>query len=92
MTPRSAFLNESLAEYVEAHSSGPDEVQRELIAATADLGKASVMQIGASQGAFMTMLTTVLQPRFAVGGGHVHRLFGARCGQGPSGWRTALVL
>ncbi len=66
MSFRTAFLDEALAAYVEAHSTGPDDVQRELIAATAALGDWSVMQIGTAQGAFMTMLTTLLQPRFAV--------------------------
>lgn len=66
MSPRSTFLEADLAGYVEDHSTGPDEVQRELIAATVALGHVAVMQIGASQGSFMTLLTTVLQPRFAV--------------------------
>lgn len=66
MSFRSAFLDERLAAYVEAHSTAPDDVQRALIDATAELGQASVMQIGASQGAFMTLLTTVLRPSFAV--------------------------
>ena len=66
MSLRTAFLDEPLAEYVAAHSSGPDDVQRELIAATAALGGASVMQIGTAQGACMTILTTLLRPRFAV--------------------------
>lgn len=66
MSFRTAFLDESLAGYVAAHSTGPDEVQRDLITATAALGDASIMQIGTAQGAFMTMLTTLLRPRFAV--------------------------
>ena len=66
MSFRTAFLDEALAAYVAAHSTGPDEVQRELIAATAGLGDASIMQIGTAQGALMTLLTTLLRPRFAV--------------------------
>ena len=66
MSIRTAFVDEALAAYVEAHSTGPDEVQRELIEATAKLGGASVMQIGTAHGTFMTMLTTLLRPRFAV--------------------------
>ena len=66
MSSRIAFLDEILSSYVDAHSTGPDEVQRELIEATAALGELSVMQIGTAQGAFMTMLTSLLQPRFAV--------------------------
>ncbi len=66
MSFRSAFLDEALDAYIAAHSTGPDEVQRRLIAATAALGDASVMQIGTAHGTFMTMLTTVLRPQFAV--------------------------
>ena len=66
MSPRISFIDEILSSYVDAHSTGPDEVQRELIEATAALGDWSVMQIGTAQGAFMTMLTSLLQPRFAV--------------------------
>ena len=66
MSVRTAFLDEALAAYVASHSTGPDEVQRELIAATAALGDASIMQIGTAQGALMTLLTTLLRPRFAV--------------------------
>lgn len=66
MSFRTAFLDEPLAAYVAAHSTGPDEVQRELITTTAALGDASIMQISPAQGAFMRVLTTLLQPRFAV--------------------------
>ena len=66
MSSRSVFLDEALAAYIGAHCTGPDDVQRDLIEATAALGDASIMQIGTAQGALMTMLTTLLQPRFAV--------------------------
>lgn len=66
MSPRIVFLDDALADYVDAHSTGPDEVQRQLIEATTALGGWSVMQVGTAQGAFMTMLTGLLQPRFAV--------------------------
>ena len=66
MSFRTEFLDEALAAYIQAHSTGPDEVQRDLIEATAALGGASVMQISPAQGAFMTVLTTLLQPGFAV--------------------------
>ena len=66
MSSRSAFLDEALAAYIQAHSTGPDDVQRDLIEATAALGDASVMQISPAQGALMTLLTTLLQPSFAV--------------------------
>lgn len=66
MSSRISFLDEALADYIQAHSTGPDAVQRDLIEATVALGDASVMQISPAQGAFMTLLTTVLQPEFAV--------------------------
>ena len=66
MSFRTAFLDEGLAAYIQAHSTGPDEVQRDLIEATAALGDASVMQISPAQGALMTLLTTLLRPEFAV--------------------------
>ncbi|MCY4666207.1 MAG: class I SAM-dependent methyltransferase [Acidimicrobiaceae bacterium] len=66
MSIRNVLLDEALAGYIQAHSTGPDEVQRDLIEATAALGGPSVMQISPAQGAFMTVLTTVLQPGFAV--------------------------
>jgi len=60
------FLTEALDDYIDAHSTQPDGVQRDLITATAALGGAANMQISPSQGAVMTLLTTVLRPRFAV--------------------------
>ena len=66
MSSEHVLVAEALAEYVEAHSSRPDDVQRDLIAATAELGDASVMQISPAQGTLMTILTALLRPRFAV--------------------------
>ena len=66
MSFRTVFLDEALATYIEAHSTAPSPVQRELIANTAALGDASIMQVSPAQGALMTMLTKLLQPRFAV--------------------------
>ncbi len=60
------FLDQRLHAYIEAHSTPADSVQRDLIEYTTGLGSVAVMQIGVSQGAFMTMMVTVLQPRFAV--------------------------
>ena len=62
----SAFVEEKAALYAAAHSLAPTEVQRELIAETASLGRVAGMQIGALQGAFMTVLATALRPRLAV--------------------------
>ena len=66
MSSEHVLVAETLAEYVEAHSSRPDEVQRDLIEATAELGDASIMQISPAQGTLMTILTMLLRPRFAV--------------------------
>ena len=66
MSSEHVLVAEALAEYVEAHSSRPDEVQRDLIEATAELGDASIMQISPAQGTLMTILTMLLRPRFAV--------------------------
>ncbi|MYI14192.1 MAG: SAM-dependent methyltransferase [Acidimicrobiaceae bacterium] len=66
MSSRSEFLDDSLAAYIEAHCTPPDGVQQDLIKATAALGDASIMQISPAQGALMTLLTTLLQPRLAV--------------------------
>ena len=66
MSFRTEFLDEALAAYIQAHSTQPDEVQQDLIEATAALGDASIMQISPAQGALMTMLTTLLEPQFAV--------------------------
>jgi len=59
MTPR-------LHDYLVAHGTPPDDVQQALIAETAALGRAAQMQIAPEQGAFMTMLTSVLGARDAI--------------------------
>ena len=66
MSRDSAFVEEKAALYAAAHSLPPTEVQRELIAETAALGRVAGMQIGPLQGAFMTVLSTALRPRLAV--------------------------
>ncbi len=66
MSSQHAFLNTALADYVEAHCSTPDDLQLELIKATDALGDTAVMQISPAQGTFMTLLTTVLRPQFAI--------------------------
>jgi caffeoyl-CoA O-methyltransferase len=61
VTRRSEQLSEELAEYVEAHSSAPDQILRDLATETASrFGAASGMQIGPEQGAFMTMLARLI--------------------------------
>jgi len=50
------WLAPPIAAYADAHTTPPDELQRRLIAETAALGRASVMQISALQGMFMEVL------------------------------------
>ena len=64
--PKSFFLGAEIHEYLVAHGSPPDAVQQGLIEATAALGPVSGMQISPEQGAFMTMLTQLLNVGFAV--------------------------
>jgi len=56
----SLSLTPELHNYVLAHSAPPDDVQRALMAATAELGPVSGMQIGPEQGMFMTLLTRLV--------------------------------
>lgn len=64
--PKSFFLSPAVHEYLVDHGSPPDRVGRDLIAATAELGAISGMQIAPEQGAFMEMLTRLLHVRLAV--------------------------
>ena len=64
--PKSFFLGAEIHEYLVAHGSPPDGVQTRLIEATAALGAVSGMQISPEQGAFMSMLTQLLNVGFAV--------------------------
>jgi caffeoyl-CoA O-methyltransferase len=66
MTPKSAFLAPPLQSYLVDHSSGADDVLRDLAAETAALGGISSMQIAPEQGAFMGLLARLVRPRFAV--------------------------
>lgn len=64
---RTLFMDQAVVAYAERLSAAPDEIQRDLIETTQALGDdLAVMQIGPVQGAFMTVLTRVLQPRLAV--------------------------
>lgn len=64
---RSAFgLDATTTAYLADHSEPPDDVQRALIQRTAELGRASGMQIGPEQGAFLTVLVGALRPAFAI--------------------------
>lgn len=64
--PKGIGLTPELHDYLIAHGTRPDAVQRSLIDATAALGPIAQMQIAPEQGAFMTMLTRLLGVRFAV--------------------------
>ena len=64
---RSVISNQNIFEYAVSHSTPPDGVLQELIDETREsTGGAAGMQIGADQGAFMTILSGSLRPRFAV--------------------------
>jgi caffeoyl-CoA O-methyltransferase len=66
MTRTSISLTPPLHEYVVAHGTPPDEVVRALIAETAALGDVARMQIAPEQGALLTLLTRLVNARFAV--------------------------
>jgi caffeoyl-CoA O-methyltransferase len=63
---KSVVVTPEVHDYLVAHGTPPDEVQRSLIDATAALGGVSQMQIAPEQGAFMTLLTRLVDARFAV--------------------------
>jgi caffeoyl-CoA O-methyltransferase len=64
--PKSFHLTGEIHTYLLDHSSALDEVQRDLIAETTELGGVSIMQISPEQGLFMTMLTRLIGARDAV--------------------------
>jgi caffeoyl-CoA O-methyltransferase len=65
--PKSFTLDEELHRYLVGHGSPPDEIAAELIAEThARVGDLAMMQVAPEQGAFMQLLTGLLQPRFCV--------------------------
>lgn len=66
MAPRSIGLDDTLSDYVAAHSTPPDDVRRRLIERTEALGDAAGMQIAPEQGEFLELLTTLVAPRLAV--------------------------
>lgn len=59
-TPKDASLSAELHHYVVAHGTPPDDVLRSLIERTTALGPIARMQIAPEQGAFMTLLATLL--------------------------------
>ncbi len=60
MSRTSIKLSAEVSDYLVEHGTPPDEIQKALIAETAQLGKISGMQIAPEQGAFMTILTRLL--------------------------------
>jgi caffeoyl-CoA O-methyltransferase len=62
-SPKSLSLTTELHDYLVAHGTPPDAIQRELIVETERLGGVSVMQIAPEQGAFMTVLTRAIGAR-----------------------------
>lgn len=64
--PKSFFLSPEIHEYLLAHGTPLDDVQRALIDDTAELGGISLMQVAPEQGAFMTVLALLVRARFAV--------------------------
>jgi caffeoyl-CoA O-methyltransferase len=69
MAPRTdeGILNPAIAAYIGEHAAQPDDVQRRLIAATAErTGGASRMQIGSDQGALLELLVRLTGARRAV--------------------------
>jgi caffeoyl-CoA O-methyltransferase len=64
--PKSFFLAPPIHEYLVAHGTPPDDVQRRLIDETAGLGAIAGMQIAPEQGAFMTILTRAIGAKRAV--------------------------
>jgi caffeoyl-CoA O-methyltransferase len=64
--PKDFHLSAAVHQYMVAHGTPPDALQRELIEETKRLGGISLMQIAPEQGAFLTLLTRLLGARNAV--------------------------
>jgi caffeoyl-CoA O-methyltransferase len=58
--PKSFQLSAEIHEYLVAHGSPPDEIERALIEETAALGAISMMQIAPEQGALLRILTRLI--------------------------------
>jgi caffeoyl-CoA O-methyltransferase len=66
MSRQTEQLSPPLHAYLVAHGTPPDDVLRDLIRETDALGDVADMQIAPEQGAFMTLLTRLIDARFAV--------------------------
>ncbi len=64
--PKSFALSPEIHEYLVAHGTPPDALQRELIEETKRLGGISLMQIAPEQGAFLTVFTRLIGARRAI--------------------------
>jgi caffeoyl-CoA O-methyltransferase len=61
---RADVVDQELADYISAHSTKPDDVQRQLMTATEErTGGASRMQIGGDQGTFFEILASSIGAR-----------------------------
>ncbi len=63
---RDGLLPPEIAEYIAVRTAPPDDVLADLQARTAALGRVAGMQIGADQGALLTLLTRLVGARQAV--------------------------
>jgi caffeoyl-CoA O-methyltransferase len=67
VTRRSEQISDALQEYIEAHSTPPDQILTELAEQTASMfGAEAGMQIGPEQGTFMTLLAKLVGAARAV--------------------------
>jgi caffeoyl-CoA O-methyltransferase len=66
VTPKTRTLSPELHAYLLDHSAPLDDVQRDLIAETAELGGAARMQIAPEQGLLLTQLTKLVNARHTV--------------------------
>ena len=63
---RESLLPPAIASYIAERTAPPDDVLTRLQARTAELGRVAGMQIGADQGALLTLLTRLIGARQAV--------------------------
>jgi caffeoyl-CoA O-methyltransferase len=65
-TPKSFQLSAPIHDYLIAHGSPPDDIERALIAETAALGDIARMQIAPEQGALLRLLTALIGATSAI--------------------------
>lgn len=64
--PKSFHLSHEIHDYLVAHGSPPDDIERALIDETAQLGGIARMQIAPEQGAFLRIVTQLVGARNAI--------------------------